>query len=472
MNFVPESGCDVALETLKTAGLPIRDKSLPQVQAQRPQSSQTQPRSQDRPDYMKDGQVQRLQSSQSQPQYQKRPGSSNTGHSARPQSLDGAFQGSSQTLLQEPTGGWNSSIPPSSQPTGVNIRPLSAPGGLDQDEFSRPISALSRPTLDVSGSTTAVSAMAVVAKPRTKSGLLPSPVFNGTYEPFGSFQVRPVSAPEQIQTQRNYSNTLPLSQMLPPERTLPFPEKKIHPFRRDEATSQEEPSQEKPATTKTNASKQTKPRAQPAKPRKSRAKIGAETISSDPLAPSSPLNYQPPKTLATAKVPSSSAPPRVSTPESQAIPSSSDPLALSIPKSRKRALTEQSVNQPNKRQAQTVSDTATKTIRETLTAAVPEHGPREQRPQDIDPLITTTVDTSDQDLLGRVDDLVRSFRDVPAPTSEPRTAKDYLAKYAAHCDEDRAKAIDNYMCECIKNDDFWKLMDDVEGSWKRLGFGL
>lgn len=421
MKFLPSSGCDVALENFRAAGLPIRDKDLPQLQGQqRPPSSQSQPRSQEGPDSLNAGQAIHQHSSQ------------------------GVFPASSQPLSQEHNGlrdaGYGGSIPPSAQLTKVNIRPTSAPGGVNQDEFSRPISAPSWSNLDAFGSATTVTTVPTVAKPTTQSGLLPSPVFNRTYEPSGSFQIRPMSAPEQTQTQRASTNTPTLSQMLPPERTLPFPEKRIHPFRRDEAASQEEPSQKKLAATKIKAKRQTKPRAQPAKPRKSKAK---------------------------AKAPSPSASPRVPSPELQAVPPSSEPPALPSMNSRKRSLTDRSPNQPNKRQAQTRTETVTETITEALTTTVPEQPLQTQPPQITDPIINI----SSHGLLDSIDNFMRKYHDLPAPKPH-QTAKEQLAEYAAQSDEDRAKAVDNMICEYIKNEDFGKLMDDVEGSWKRIGLGL
>ncbi|CAF9936953.1 MAG: hypothetical protein ALECFALPRED_007017 [Alectoria fallacina] len=468
MNFVPLSGCDVALETLRTAGLPIRDKDLPQVQGQRPQSSQSQPKSQDRPGSLNAAQVQHPQSSHSQSREQERPGSLNAGQSVRPQSLHGAFSDCSQPVPQERTGGWNTgygSIHPSAQPTQVNIRPTSAPSGVNQDEFSRPIAASSRPTLDTSGSATTVITVPSVAKSRNELGLLPSPVFNGTYEPFGSFQVRPVSAPEQTQIQREHTDSLSLSQMLPPERTLPFPEKKVHPFRRDEVASQEVPSQGKPVS-KSKVKRQAKPRAQPAKPRKSRAKVGVRSLSSDPLAPSSPT----PESHVKGKTPSSSAPPRDPVPELQVIPPSSEPLALPSINSRKRSVTDRSENQPNKRQAQTMTKTTTETLTgtmtEDLTTAVPEQQAQGQPGQATNPFINV----SNHDVLDTIDNLVRKYHDLPAPKA-PQTAMEHLAEFVAQSDEEMARAIDNLICECLKDESFGKLMDSVEGAWKRIGLG-
>ena len=440
MNFVPHSGCDVALETFRAAGLPIRDKDVSQVESQRP-------------------------SSQSQPQSQERPGSLKIDQAACPPSSQGLFPNSSQALSEGNVGLRNAGsdkLPPSTQPTKVNVRPLSAPNVGKQNEFSRLISASSRSTLNAFGSPITVTSAPTVAKPRPRSGLLPSPVFNGTYEPFGSVQVRPLSAPEQTQSQRDLANMPSHSQMLPPERTLPFPEKKIHQSRMEEAALQGKTAQEKPAVTKTKAKRQTNTRTQPAKPRKSRAKAEATTNFSDPLAPSSPS----PASRVEAKAPAPSRSSRFASPEVQATPSLSESSALPRINSRKRSLTDRSVNQPNKRQTQISTDTVTENMtRDPTRIAVAE---RSLRSGPTDPLINT----SSRNLLETIDNLMRRYHDPPAPKAPSRTSQDCLAEYAAQSEADRVKAIDDLIHECIKDENFTKLMEDVEGAWKSIGLAL
>lgn len=439
MNFVPSPGCDVALENFRAAGFPIRDKDLLQLQDQRPQSAPSQHLSQERPGSL---------------------------IVASPQLSQGAFPGSSQPPSQEGArvrkAGYTS-IPSAVQPTKINARPMSAPGGVNQDEFSRPISASSRSTLDAFRSTSAVTTVPAVGQPRTQLGLLPSPNFNGTYEPFGSVEVRPMSAPEQTQTQRDYTDSLPISQMLPPERTLPFPEKKKHPFKIDDVASQEDVSQQKPATKKI-VRRQIESRAQPAKSRKSRATLGAKTNSSNPVAPSSPS----PEPREKRKAPSSSAPPKarakatVPCPEAQVIPPSSEPPAPSS-KSRKRSLTDRSANQPNKRQAQTNTETP-----EALTIAVPEQPLLGQPPQATD----LHSEIRNHDLLDTIDNFMRKYHDLPVPEPPLETEKEQLAEYLAQCDEERQRVIENMMLTYLEDDSLSKLMEDVEKVWKKMGMGL
>ena len=446
MNFVPSSGCDVALETFRAAGLPIRDKDLPQVQSQRPQSFQSQPHSQERPR------------------------SSNVDHAACSQSAQSVFPDSAQPLSQGFTIGRKiayGSIPPCTQPTRANIRPTSAPSVVKQDAPSRPISASTRSTLNAFGSSITITSLPTAGKLRPQSGLLPSPVFNGTYEPFGSLNNRPMSAPEQTQTQQEYTNTPPLSQMLPPERTLAVPEKITNPFpySMDEAESQDEPAQGKAAVTKIKAKRQANPRAQPAKPRKSRAKVQQTATSSEPLAPSSPS----PAFHVLEKAPVPGRPSGAASPEVHATLPTLEPLALPISNSCKRSISDQFLNQPNKRQAQTRVETVAEDVPEgLLRKTVTEQVPQAERPEATDPL----TNIANYALLESIDDLMRKYHDLPAPRPSSRTSKDYLADYAAQDEEDRVKALDNLICKCIQDESFVKLMEDVEGAWKRIGLGL
>ena len=115
--------------------------------------------------------------------------------------------------------------------------------------------------------------------------------------------------------------------------------------------------------------------------------------------------------------------------------------------------------------------TTTETMTEDLIADIPECQHREELPEATDPLIPTAVNTRHQGLLDSIDNKLRQFRDITTPKSGPQTGKDQLAEYAAQSD-DNAKILDSFICECIKNDDFWELMDDIERSWKRIGLGL
>ena len=474
MNFSPHSGCDTALENFRVAGLPVRDRDLAQVESQHQEPSQSQSRSQERP------------------------GSLNVHQFASRQSSQDAFPGSSQYLGQDGTGVRNTgygSLPQFTQPAQVNIRPISAPGGSNQDEFSKPISASSGSTLNALGSSITVTSAPIVANPRKKPNLLPSPVLDGTYAPFGSFQVRPGSAPEPAQTQQSDTNTLPLSQTLPPAQDRPVSEKETHLFLRDESALQEKKSQEQTAVPKTKAKRQTKPRAQPAKPRKSRAKNGTTDLSCHrgPLPMDSPSS----NSYATCKAPSSSgfaeahtmtkapspsAPPKLSFPQSQnLLPMSELPVSPSI-NSRKHSWIDQSVNQPNKRLAPARVETVTEKTTEIVAATRVAEQPPQAQPAKVKGL---TLDDKSQDLLQEIDtvmrkqheksidNLMRKYHNISAPRLPSQAPKEHLSENKTHSDDDdHAKALDDLVFKCMNDETFEKLMDGVEGAWKRIGLGF
>ena len=431
MNFAPPSGCDTALENFKAAGLPIRDKDVSEVQSQQSPSFPPQPTPQERSGHLNNSQATRQQSSQD------------------------SLPGPSQLQSQEANSfrhASNATLAPFAQPSKPLNGTQSEPSQAKEDGLSI---IHSRSNLSALGAAITVSSMPTMAKPNKQSRLLKSPVFHGTYEPFGSFSIKSMSAPEKAQTQQDNKDTFPHSQMLAPERTLAF-SKMIDSFRREEATSQEGPPQDEPVITKPKAKKQTKPRAQPVKPRKPRAKAGVITISSDLIAPSS----TPPDPCIQAKATSLSGPlTAASLPEQLVMPTDD---------SRKRFLDDQSVNHPKKRQAQTVTQTVeneTETF-STITAT--------ERPLQVQPsrAIDTAVNTSSRLLLEYIDTLMTRYRDLPAPKPASQISKDYLAQYAVQSEDDTVKAMDDLVRKCMKDEAFEKLMEDVETAWKRIGLGF
>ena len=142
---------------------------------------------------------------------------------------------------------------------------------------------------------------------------------------------------------------------------------------------------------------------------------------------------------------------------------------LSSIKPRKRSSTDQLVDQPNKRQAQgrTETETETETMPGATTTAVLEHTLQKPSPMATDSL----ANMDSHHLLDAIDNLMRKYHDAPASRPPLKATKEHLAGYVAQSDEDRAKGIDNLICECIQDENFGRLMDDVEGAWKRVGLG-
>ena len=77
--------------------------------------------------------------------------------------------------------------------------------------------------------------------------------------------------------------------------------------------------------------------------------------------------------------------------------------------------------------------------------------------------------------MARLDFLVRAYNDLPAPPPQPTkrsTVSEDLAVYAAQSEDERMTYIDDLICECLEDENFGKLCEDVERSWKRIGLGF
>lgn len=211
-----------------------------------------------------------------------------------------------------------------------------------------------------------------------------------------------------------------LSQMLPPKRDLPFPTKKSplpakEPEPEPENTKKADP---KPSPAQLQV-EGTPPKV--AKKRKSRAKT---TKTKTPAkAPKPAYRAILPQTL--------SAPPRINT----------------------AVLAESNGNQTN-------SDS--------------QPGPSRRishRPTAVRQVSPISEDIPSDEIMSRLDDWVRKYQDLPAPKA-PVTAAENLAAYAAQPEEERLVIIDNMICECLGDENFIKLTEDVEKSWRRIGLGF
>ena len=375
---MPESGFDVALDTLSSAGLPIRDKHQPQMPLMRPHSSQD------------------------------------------------AFLSSSQPRSQE-YAGFPSKFSQSTDIFTSNFDPATVPTHLPM--------------------------------------LLPSPEFHAPLNAFGSREIRPTSAPE-TQSERATVDSFQLSQMLPPKRELPFPEKKEKSPIQDAETPCS-PEAQQPAKKNTTAKAAISKKSAAKTPRPKATKIKAAKGSSlKDKAPSSSAPKFYAKTLLEKEhpenAPSSSAPPSINpphNPSARAVSPICDDLApLSSPQtlaaSRKGPMSGLSSSASNVRHGQKPNKPSSPT--------------KERQAQLPNPVL---LSINAEELLSSVDTWIRKYHDLPAP-KPPQTAKDHLAVYAAQSDEDRAKAIDNLICECLQDENFGKLVEDVEGAWRRIGLGF
>lgn len=307
---------------------------------------------------------------------------------------------------------------------------------------------------------------------RAYPGLLPSPDFGHRPSAFAGNHERPVNAPEDL-LDSQLMDSLPLTQMLPPQRVLPFPSR---PLRQDADSTPASPTE--PPTVKATSTKGKRAKkAQPLKKSESlivtlpipsvsatrsrKAKAKANKATSNEVPPSSaPLKRQAAVQRSSENAPSSSAPPRVESimeaPEYTVTKTSNN---LTPPCSRggdsRRPLSAMSDDQNNQRPSQC-------STRDNSPLAQPHH--HAQLPE-IPPGIQP------DEYLTALDDWIRKYHNLPAPAA-PKSDKERLAEYAAKPDGERKKIIDNMVLECLQDENFMKLCQDVERSWKRVCLGF
>ena len=468
MNFQPPSGCDTALDILKPLGLPIRNKhesELPQPAPTRSISAQ----------------------------------SAISNSSSR--SLD-----SKGTL----TANFDDAPPPSAQPPRDYSRPDFLQDKNHPDSFSRPIAYIQDPRVqqpmsggsDVYGynsnrpyssSDTPNYSYQPMMKPPSHDRLLPSPVFNSQSSVVGSSDYRPVSAPQQ------YPSAFPverpsLTQMLPPlppVRELPFAKKPVRQEDRALTIISEDPSFNRSAS---NEGPKSKKKRAPAKPSatttnsratstapKARTKKQTATKPQvEEIPPSSALVERRTTSAYLDEAPSSSAPPNLNpTVEAleQTVPhmsrSFTPPSSLgSVEASKKRPLSAIDDCETNKRQPKEPHrESSPKVLPRRLPSpepALPHQDPSpkvaSKATQYSNPLL---ANINPAEFLDSLEGWIQVHHDLPAPKA-PVTAKDQLAEYASKGEVERHKIIDNMICECLRDENFGKLCDDLEEHWKRI----
>ena len=240
---------------------------------------------------------------------------------------------------------------------------------------------------------------------------------------------RPWTAPVAISAET-------LTQMLPPKRVLPFPERKPKPVKEQQPEPARSASDDPSRPRKTAARKKATPKKRTApQPKPAPAKAYLPKLSSPPIIPD--LITQQQNLDLTSR------------------PSSSTTIVPSSPPFRSDKNTKASGT--NTRKTQDVG-TTTRATQNTID----------------DPVDTEWID--------RVNAFVKKYQDHSAPQHEPtaplrpplpaETASGDLAAYAALPQEERLAVLDKLILECIMDDDFVMLCKDVEQSWKRIGLGV
>lgn len=489
MNFQPISGYDVALDAIKAVGLPIRVKEIPEhtkgpaiglpnEPAKCPMSSKpyyatsqlTKPTSHSSQDRLPESST--TPSASPYPWISSRPPIFDRDGDSGPVSTSDQYQSQSASPVKhimKPS----TSLPPSRSGASQLLT-----SNADQNYSTNYMSINNLSTNNLS--TNAVSSrQKVPVNPMSSSdifGIQPARAADLTSQELwtsGNSQqptmndrsqthLRPTSAPE-AQTTRIVSESLSLSQMLPPPRILPFPERKRPPLKR--RSEEEVPSQGA-----TESAEETVPKPKPKPKRKSRARTTvAKTTAISTENPKTPPRILAPKKI--AKKPVSATIKK----SAQKLPSASAPVKRSkIATKEPRPESLSPFDEETTTVASSpISHTAPRRSKVEIASNQAERIPNElaTEPGKLPKGTLFNPGIQPEEFMASLDTWIRKYHNLPAPEA-PKTSKDLLAAYAGQSDEERSQSIDNLICECLEDENFGKLVEDIEGAWKRITLGF
>ena len=479
MNFLPTAGCEIAVNILRSIGIPIRDKSQPVKLQAAPAAPPHQESSQGPPPGPSQLRPHVSTSAAVATNDPHSPTAQSSHILPQPTSTRLNSQSSSQGGLSVFDSASYGSAPQPTKTAHALSRPTSATSGVNQDDVTRPITFIRDPRTDLPRSRSAhIDSYDIVARPYSSSAVLdsrphPAPPHTSRLLPsaeigsqsivFGH-EARPTSAPQtQTLAQHLLTNDVTLSQVLPPKRVLPFPEIKEKSAGGDDGAVLAEEKPPEPAIsdkTKIQTAKRTTGRANNARAKSSGRKASLPTPEPSSSAP------KPRSKKAAAKkdietAPPSSAPLRATSsrkPSSREVSPISETACPSSPPvakaTKKRPLMPLENKETNKRRVQ-----------------VPERPSSPTVEQQKGPLGSAFSDMKPAELLDSLHGWIQKYHHLPAP-EPPKTSKDHLAEYAKHSDEERVKAIDTLICDCLQDENFHKLVEDLEGTWRRIGLGF
>ncbi len=263
------------------------------------------------------------------------------------------------------------------------------------------------------------------------------------------------SAPETYSSPHLSAAPLSLSQMLPPKRVLPFPVKmtpKPSTPKPDVQVASSPPRQERSAIAKTMAKKKTNPAFKTA---------SGSAPSSEPSERPAAAGGQPPV---------------------QPIES----LSLTLNEELTGSITFPTKNPPPARKTTNVRAKANPKSRKTTTklanAPPPPPPPAAEVPAIAGPVNHASSSSKvfegiePTEFMARLDSWVREYQHLPAPEvgrdMAPSSLDGGLDSYAAQPREERMAILDDMICDCLKDENFIKLVEDVDQSWRRIGLGM
>lgn len=389
---------------------------------------------------------------------------------------------------------YSADAPPSSVLSPrVRSRPHTSKSGSHPDDFSKPISYIQDPRSQGeirSNSNDATYERPVANRPSFLSAsevpnapeammpppsrvLLPSPAFGNPSSSLGSYDTRSARAPETV-SDSQLMDSVPISQLLPPQRILPFPDKMP-----SQNTDASPAPFEEPAVTENVDTKVTKRRKRPSTTK-------AKTSRKTPLPRSSA-----PTRRAKKRTTSEPLKPRSRDP----------PIAKAVPE--RRTATQERTNNdvPSNTPSETdgTLDTLERTVSRMKNAFTPPSsrdgnqriplsalpdGSNVERQHDIHDCASSPVakvhqleqlsdflpDIPTKEFLDALDVWIQKHRK-SLTHKPPKSTPEQLANYAAKPDEERARMIESLISGCLQDENFGKMWEDMERECKRICLG-
>ncbi|KAL8662299.1 MAG: hypothetical protein Q9202_004827 [Teloschistes flavicans] len=282
------------------------------------------------------------------------------------------------------------------------------------------------------------------------AGLLPSPHLSDRATTSYGYSTLSLGLPAKA-ADRPSTAPLTLTQLMPPRRELPFPEELDNQTKK-QRIGVEENNGEGAFALKGKGKAKPKPKGKEARPSSSKAKSRPVSAPNAPKAQSSSskqVAIPPPSETRTLR--------------------SSIGQAANSPPSKQPASDQITVDAPPARM----------NTRHKSSATAPAEKPSIEPPPTIPSPVSKDLETlSPEDYMSRLDHWVRKYHDLPAPAPKPAvtlpssTEKEQLAAYAAQPEEERLKVLDAMICEYLEDENFVKLVEDVQMTWKRIGLGF
>lgn len=320
-------------------------------------------------------------------------------------------------------------------------------------------------------------------QPHRAIGLMPSPDFEFRPTTSHGYEHRPSSSAPETPSERPSTAPMTFSQMLPPRRELPFAPILPKPQKIGAVPAAQKSSQ---STTSKGKSSKTKPK----KKNRATSGLGSQTDSGHPALeigsqscitePKKRMNRpQPAKRKDSSHLTTTATEGSSQTQEPSSVPADHGRADTTNPK-RQAEDPELSQERQTEGERDCPSPLVLKLGKKAMVAISAEESkarldlskPSLPEANEATPKCLSSVgEISPEEYMSRLDEWVRSYQDLPAPKPRPSPLSD-LTAYAAQSEEDRLAVIDDMICEYLEDENFIKLVEDVEKSWKRIGLGF